>query len=375
MPYVHQFRDPAAATALSHSIARRVAEAGATAERPITLMEVCGTHTVAIFRHGVRQLLPKGVRLLSGPGCPVCVTPNIEIDQAIALAGVPGVTLTTFGDMLRVPGSRASLQQARAAGADVRVVYSPLDAVRLAQATPDRQVVFFAVGFETTSPAVAGALAEAKRLGLPNFSAYSAHKVIPPAMRLLLESGEVRVDGFICPGHVSAIIGAEPYVFIAREFNVPCVIAGFEPLDILFAIDMLVAQAVAVRAGTAPAKVEIQYRRTVHWGGNPAALECLNTVFQVRDAAWRGIGVIPNSGLAFRPEYSDYDASTRFPIDVPPAREHPGCLCGDVLRGAIEPPACKLFGKGCTPEHPIGPCMVSTEGTCAAWYLYSGLIA
>ena len=370
MRYVHEFRDPAAAAALTKSIARRVAQIAKNrpAALPITLMEVCGTHTVAVFRHGIRQLLPKGVRLLSGPGCPVCVTPNGEIDQAIALAGLPGVILTTFGDMLRVPGSRSSLQQARAAGADVRVVYSPLDAVRLAQTTPDRQVVFFAVGFETTSPAVAGALVEAHRLGVPSFSALSAHKVIPPAMKVLLESGETRIDGFICPGHVSTIIGARPYEFIARDHGVPCVVAGFEPLDILQGIDMLVAQ-----VGAAEARVEVQYRRTVRWDGNEAAQRYLAEVFEPQDVAWRGLGVIPQSGLKLRSAYQEFDAARRFPLETPPEREHPGCLCGAVLRGAKEPPDCRLFAKGCTPEHPVGPCMVSTEGTCAAWYQYSGL--
>ena len=371
MKHVQEYRDPAAAAALAKSIARRVEQATAArpAGQPITLMEVCGTHTVAIFRHGIRQLLPEGVRLLSGPGCPVCVTPNEEIDQAIALAEVPGVILTTFGDMLRVPGSRSSLQQARAAGADVRIVYSPLDAVRLAQATPDRQVIFLAVGFETTSPAVAGALVEAKRLGVTNFSAFSAHKVVPPALKVLLESRETRIDGFLCPGHVSAIIGAAPYEFVAREYGVPCVIAGFEPLDILQAIDALVAQ---IEAGLA--RVENQYRRAVRWDGNPAARRTLAEVFEPRDAGWRGIGVIPLSGLKLRPEYGELDAARRFPVETPPAHEPVGCLCGAVLRGVKEPPDCKLFGKGCTPEHPVGPCMVSTEGTCAAWYQYSGLV-
>lgn len=381
MKYVSQFRDPAAASALARSIGRRVEairQAGASRSLPailpvtifpVTIMEVCGTHTVSIFRHGIRGLLPPEVKLLSGPGCPVCVTPNAEIDQAIALAAVPRVVLTTFGDMIRVPGSRSSLQEARAKGADVRVVYSPLDAVRLAASAPDRQVVFFAVGFETTSPAVAAALVEANRLDLPNFSILSAHKVIPPAMKLLLESGETRVDGFLLPGHVSTIIGAEPYEFIARDHGVPCVVAGFEPLDVLQAIDMLLTQMAAGEA-----RVEIGYRRTVRWEGNPVAKRCLDDVFEPTDASWRGIGVIPGSGLKLRPAYRRLDAADRFAIEAPPPREHPGCLCGDVLRGAKEPPDCRLFGKGCTPEHPIGPCMVSSEGTCAAWYQYSGLV-
>jgi hydrogenase expression/formation protein HypD len=365
--YLAQLRDPAIASALARRIAERVA-GYPPRQLPITLMEVCGTHTVSIFRNGIRQMLPPGIRLLSGPGCPVCVTPNGEIDRAIAIAQYPEVTLTTFGDMLRVPGSDLSLQEARADGADVRVVYSPLDAVKLAGDTPDRQIVFFAVGFETTSPAVAGALIEAKRRGLSNFSVMSAHKVIPPAMRLLLEAGEIHVAGFICPGHVSTIIGARPYQFIADDYHVPCVITGFEPVDILQAIDMLVAQIVVGEA-----RVEIQYRRTVRWEGNETAVRYLAEVFEPQDADWRGLGTIPGSGLKLTAAYAAFDAEVRFPVDVSP-REHPGCLCGVILRGAGEPPDCPLFGTACTPEHPIGPCMVSTEGTCAAWYHYSGQV-
>jgi hydrogenase expression/formation protein HypD len=366
--YLAALRDPAVAAALARRIAEKV-DSHPAARRPITLMEVCGTHTVSIFRNGIRQLLPPGIRLLSGPGCPVCVTPNSEIDRAIAMASQPGIILTTFGDMLRVPGSDASLQEARAAGADVRIVYSPLDAIKLAAEVPDRQVVFFAVGFETTSPAVAGAMIEARRLGLTNFTIYSAHKVIPPAMKLLLESGETKIDGFICPGHVSTIIGARPYEFIANEHHVPCVITGFEPVDVLQAIDMLVAQVVAGEA-----RVEIQYRRTVRWEGNETAVRYLSEVFAPKDAEWRGLGTIPGSGLGLTVDYASFDAAVRFPVDVAPPREHGDCLCGVILRGAGEPPDCPLFGTACTPEHPIGPCMVSTEGTCAAWYHYSGQV-
>ena len=369
MPYISEFRNPAAAAALVRSIERQVGQAIASrGGEPIRLMEVCGTHTVAIFRHGIRDVLPPGIRLLSGPGCPVCVTPNDEIDRAIALAGAPGVILTTFGDMVRVPGTRTSLQEARAAGADVRIVYSPLDALRLAQANPTREVVFLAVGFETTTPAVAGALYEARRLGVPNFTICAAHKVVPPALRLLLDSPETRVDGFLLPGHVSAIIGGRPYEFIASDYRVPGVIAGFEPLDILQSVDMLLAQIVA-----AEPKIEIQYRRTVRWEGNETAARYVAEVFEPCDVNWRGLGGLPGSGLRLRPEYSAFDAALRFPTESPVSREHSGCLCGSVLRGIIDPPACPLFDRACTPERPIGPCMVSTEGTCAAWHQYAGL--
>ena len=372
MPYVSEFRDPDAAGALVRSIERRASAAAARRDAPIRLpirlMEVCGTHTVAIFRHGIREVLPPSIRLLSGPGCPVCVTPNDEIDRAIALAGVPNAILTTFGDMVRVPGTRTSLQEARAAGADVRIVYSPLDALRLAQASPAREIIFLAVGFETTIPAVAGAIHEAHRLGVPNFSVFAAHKVVPPALRLLLDSPETRVDGFLLPGHVSAIIGARPYEFIPRDYRVPCVIAGFEPLDVLQSIDMLLAQIIA----DGP-RVEIQYRRTVRPEGNETATRYIAEVFESCDVNWRGLGGLPGSGLRLREEYAALDAARRFPLDLPASREHPGCRCGAVLRGVIDPPECPLFGRACTPERPIGPCMVSTEGTCAAWHQYAGI--
>ncbi|MDI6814468.1 MAG: hydrogenase formation protein HypD [Dehalococcoidales bacterium] len=358
MRFIDEFRS----SAVAHALAARIQEKKV---RPVNLMEVCGTHTVAIFKHGIRQFLPEKVNLLSGPGCPVCVTPNADIDKAIALAQNAGVILTTFGDMLKVPGSYSSLHQVKAAGADVRVVYSVLDALRIAQNNPHKSVVFFGVGFETTAPTTASAILEAERLGIDNFFFLSVHKLIPPAMRALLDSNEVHIDGFICPGHVSTIIGSQAYEFIPIFYRVPCVIAGFEPLDILQAIDMLLEQ-----IGAEKPRVEIQYRRAVRWEGNPVALRQMNTVFEVTESTWRGIGLIPWSGLRLCQGYERFDAERAFKIVSRPPKEAKGCRCGDILRGSCTPPDCHLFAKACRPEHPVGPCMVSTEGTCSAWYLY-----
>ena len=356
--YVQEFHNAAAARGLVAAIER-------TVSRPLNLMEVCGTHTVAIFRHGIRQLLPPPLSMLSGPGCPVCVTTNADIDKAIALAEQTGVTLATFGDMMKVPGSYQSLQQVKADGSDVRVVYSPRDAVCMARDNPRRPVVFLAVGFETTAPTIAAALLEAEALGLKNFYLISVHKLIPPAMRALLAAGEVRIDGFICPGHVSVIIGSQPYQFIPQQYGVPCVITGFEPLDVLQGIEMLLRQIAEGRA-----EVEIQYRRGVRPEGNPLARELVSRVFETSDADWRGLGCIPGSGLKLRPEYKRFDAEESFAINPPPTKEHKGCLCGDILRGVKTSPECPLFAEACTPERPVGPCMVSSEGTCAGWYQY-----
>ena len=358
MRYVQEFHDAAAARGLVAAIER-------ITSRSLNLMEVCGTHTVAIFRHGIRQLLPPPLSMLSGPGCPVCVTTNADIDKAIALAEQAGVTLATFGDMMKVPGSYQSLQQVKADGSDVRVVYSPRDAVCMARDNPRRPVVFLAVGFETTAPTIAAALLEAEALGLKNFYLISVHKLIPPAMRALLTAGEVRIDGFICPGHVSVVIGSQPYQFIPQQYGVPCVITGFEPLDVLQGIEMLLRQIADGRA-----EVEIQYRRGVRPEGNPLARELVSRVFETSDADWRGLGCIPGSGLKLRPEYRRFDAEEAFAISPPSTKEHKGCLCGDILRGVKTPPECPLFAKACTPERPVGPCMVSSEGTCAGWYQY-----
>jgi hydrogenase expression/formation protein HypD len=358
MRYVEEFRDGAAAQGLANRIEEAVS-------RPVNLMEVCGTHTVSIFRHGIRGILPQQVNLLSGPGCPVCVTTNADIDKAITLAGQDGVTLATFGDMMKVPGSYQSLQQIKADGADVRVVYSSRDSVLLARDNPQRPVIFFAAGFETTAPTIAASLLEAEQLGLTNFYIFSVHKLIPPAMIALLESGEVHIDGFICPGHVSVVIGSEPYEPIARRYGVPCVVSGFEPLDVLQGIEMLLKQVAEERA-----EVEIQYSRSVRPEGNPLARELMYRVFEESDADWRGLGCIPDSGLKLRPEYRAFDAEEAFAVKPPPTKEHQGCLCGEVLRGVVTPPECPLFATACTPENPIGPCMVSSEGTCAGWYQY-----
>ena len=336
-------------------------------KRPIKLMEVCGTHTVEIFRHGIRDVIPRDITLLSGPGCPVCVTSVRDVDAAISIAKTPGVILTTFGDMMRVPGGEQSLLEARSEGADVRVLYSPLDTLALAQKEPDREVVFFGTGFETTSPLIAASIAHAEQAGIRNISAYAAFKLVPPALKALLDSPDVRVDGFILPGHVSTIIGAKPYEFVASHYKIPSVITGFEAREIIEGILMIVRQITQKKSA-----VEIQYRSVVHEEGNPRAVALLDKYFEPADAYWRGIGVIPNSGLKLRDQYSAFDALKKFKPAQSNASEPELCSCGDILRGVKIPTECALFGSGCTPENPVGPCMVSTEGSCAAYYKYGG---
>jgi hydrogenase expression/formation protein HypD len=355
--------DPAADSGRLLEEIRRAAE---KVGRPVRFMEVCGTHTMAIHRAGLPGLLPPNVRLLSGPGCPVCVTPMGYLDAALELAKRPEITLATFGDMMRVPGSGGSLDQAHARGADVRVVYSAAEAVRFAEQRPDRTVVFLAVGFETTAPGAALALAEVKRKGTPNFHLLCAHKIIPPALAALLADKQAALDGLILPGHVSAILGIEPYRFIAEEFGRAGVITGFEPEDVLQSILMLLHQ-----AADGEAKVENQYTRVVRPEGNPAARALLERTFERCDTEWRGVGVIPASGLRLRPEFAARDAESALGVKVGRGVEPTGCLCGEVLRGRIEPPQCPLFAKRCTPMTPVGACMVSSEGTCAAHYKYS----
>lgn len=334
-------------------------------DREVCLMEVCGTHTVAIFKHGIKRLLPDKIKLLSGPGCPVCVTPTWEVDAAISLAANSEVTLATFGDMMKVPGSKTSLERARADGANIQVVYSSLDALEIAKREKRRDVVFFGIGFETTSPSVASTIHRAKMEGIKNFFVYSCHKLIPPAMRALLDAEEVKIDGFICPGHVSTIIGSTPYEFIPKEYEVPCVISGFEPLDVLHSIYMLCKQ---IKDGRKC--VEIQYRRCVRKEGNRKAQEILYQVFEKAESEWRGLGVIPASGLRIKKEYSLLDATSHFEIKRVEGDGKTACLCGEILRGVATPVDCPLFAKTCTPEQPVGPCMVSTEGTCSAYYKY-----
>lgn len=356
-----QFKNPELAKGLVESIETLAPE------RDVTLMEVCGTHTVSIARNGIRSLMPDSVHLASGPGCPVCVTSNHDIDKVIALARIPGVIIATFGDMTRVPGSTSSLLAEQANGADVRIVYSPLDAITLAKDNPDKEVVFVGVGFETTTPLVAMAIKRADEAGLENFSVYAAHKNMPGALEAIVNDPELKVDALILPGHVSTIIGIEPYKFLARDYGIPGVITGFEPNDILQGIAMLVRQLAEGRSD-----IEIAYSRCVMEEGNPTALAAIDEVFETVPANWRGIGEIPGSGYEIRDAFSKYDAMRRFAdvIEVEPVHEHSGCRCGDVLRGAITPADCPLFRKVCTPENPIGPCMVSSEGACAAYFRY-----
>ncbi|NPV92611.1 MAG: hydrogenase formation protein HypD [Firmicutes bacterium] len=347
---------------------RKIREDASRLDRTINLMEVCGTHTVAIAQHGLRELLPPNVKLLSGPGCPVCVTDGDDIDDLLELAKQPGVTLATFGDLMRVPGDAGNLQESKAQGADVRVVYSTLDALEIAAAEPQRQVVFAGIGFETTAPTVAVSLEQAAARGFKNYSVWSLHKVVPPALKALLDDDQVRIDGFINPGHVCTILGTEPFEFVARDYHRPCVIAGFEANDILETVWMILQQ--HLRQDW---KVEIQYRRAVRPGGNPAARGYLEKVFRLGDAAWRGLGVIPESGLDIAPAYSEWDARKRFQVERPQVRnkgKRAPCLCGAILKGLKDPHDCPSFGQACTPLKPVGPCMVSTEGACAAYYRY-----
>jgi hydrogenase expression/formation protein HypD len=342
----------------------------ALAGHPLRFMEVCGTHTVALFQSGLTSMLPASVTHLSGPGCPVCVTHDAEIAMLLDLAGREKIILATFGDMLRVPGPDGqSLKHARAEGARVEVVYSPLDALSLAKKNPDAVIAFPGIGFETTAPTVAAALLTARREKIDNFCVLCLHKLVPPALRALLDDardGETKIDAFLLPGHVSTVIGLAPYAFLAEQFRIPGVVGGFEPADILLALCLMAEQ---LRDKTP--MVRNAYPRAVSDAGNPRARAMAEQVFVPADAMWRGMGIIPESGLALRPEYADMDAMKRF--GVSPAQISPpkGCRCGDVLRGRIRPPACPLFDKKCTPASPVGPCMVSTEGSCAAWHKYA----
>lgn len=354
----NSFKDPVLARGLIKSIQ-------ALAPEHATLMEVCGTHTVAIARNGIRDLMPEGCKLASGPGCPVCVTANRDIDAVIALARVENVILTTFGDMTRVPGSSSSLLKEQAAGRDVRIVYSPLDALSIAQANPDRPVVFVGVGFETTTPLVAMAIKRAAALGLKNFSVYAAHKNMPGALDVLMGDPELKVDALILPGHVSTIIGIEPYRFLAEKYGIPGVITGFEPLDVLQGIAMLMRQLHESRA-----EIENAYARGVMAEGNPVALAAIDDVFETCTATWRGLGPIEGSGYRIREQYAQFDALRRFEPEIEETHEPRGCRCGDVLRGIMAPNECPLFRTVCSPENPVGPCMVSSEGSCAAYYRY-----
>ena len=360
MNYQDEFRD----RELAGGLAERIRSLTLRMERPLTFMEVCGTHTMAIYQYGLRTLLPPRVKLISGPGCPVCVTPNDYLDRAVALARLPGVIIATFGDMLRVPGSRSSLMEERARGADIRIVYSPLDAVALAMRNPERRIIFLGIGFETTAPTVAGSILTSRAKGVANYFVLAAHKSIPGPMEFLSSDPELIIDGFLCPAHVSAIIGADAYLPLAKR-GIPCVVTGFEPADVLQGVELLVRQ---VKEGRH--EVENQYRRVVSREGNRRAQEIIRQLFVPADAPWRGIGVIPGSGLVIAPEFREYDAEAMIPVVVDPPVEHPGCRCGEILRGKVSPFDYPLFGGLCTPESPVGACMVSSEGTCAAAYKY-----
>jgi hydrogenase expression/formation protein HypD len=334
--------------------------------QPVALMEVCGTHTMAIAKSGLRELVPPNLKLLSGPGCPVCVTAQGDIDMVLELVKTKPVILATFGDMVRVPGTEGSLQEERSRGSEVKVVYSPLDALELARQNPNREVVFLGIGFETTAPTVAAVVEQASQEGVMNFSVWSLHKLVPPALEAIFSDPALKVDGLICPGHVSAIIGVEPYDLLAGKYHRPCVITGFETVDILEGIYMLLVQLQERRA-----MAQIQYRRVVKNQGNTVACRTMNEVFKPTDARWRGLGTIPSSGLEIRTQYEPWDARKKFEIPEIEDRPIKGCGCGEVLKGIITPLECQLFGKGCTPLKPIGPCMVSQEGACAAYYRYS----
>jgi hydrogenase expression/formation protein HypD len=361
MNYQDEFRQ----RELVQGLAGRLRQVVAGYDGVMTFMEVCGTHTMAIYRFGLRSMLPPQIRLISGPGCPVCVTPNSYLDRAIAICRLPGVMTVTFGDMMRVPGSSSSLMEERAKGADIRIVYSPLDAVALAAANPERQVVFLGVGFETTAPTIAGSILAAEAQGLGNYFVLASHKTIPIPMQVLTADPELGLSGYICPAHVSAIIGVDAYRPLAEEYHTPCVITGFEPADVLQGVLMLAEQVLAGES-----RVEVQYRRVVRPEGNPQARAIMAQLFDPCDVPWRGIGVIPGSGLEINERYARFDAAKMLPVEVEPLKEHPGCACGEILKGKMAPAQCPLFGTVCTPESPVGACMVSSEGSCAAAYRY-----
>ena len=358
MQTVRVFRSPELVEKLKERINHR-------SHRPLKIMEFCGTHTHTVCRFGIRELLPSTIEMFSGPGCPVCVTDQTDMDYAIALAAIPHAIVTTFGDLLKVPGSHGSLQTARAEGASVEIVYSALDALTFARRNPDRPVIFLGIGFETTAPTIAATILEAEKRGLENFYVYSMHKLTPPAMRAILEAKEVGLDAILCPGHVSTVIGSKAWSFLSEEYAIPGAVAGFEPVDVLWAIAELVEQ----HEGGRPT-VANTYSRSVSEKGNLAAQRVMEQVLEMAPARWRGLDKIPASGLEIRPEYARFDAKKAFDVDPGETIVPEGCHCGEVVRGVLRPDACPLFREVCNPMHPVGPCMVSTEGTCAAYYQY-----
>jgi hydrogenase expression/formation protein HypD len=369
MKYVDEFRDPDKARTLLRQIERLVGAIEICRRRPLQLMEVCGGHTHSIFKYGLETMLPAEIELVHGPGCPVCVLPMGRVDDCVALAEHPSVIFTTFGDAMRVPGSKKSLLQAKADGADVRMVYSPMDALAIARAHPDKEVVFFGLGFETTMPSTALTVLEAERQGVRNFSLFCNHITIIPTIKAILDSPELTLDGFVGPGHVSTVIGTAPYDFISRHYKKPLVVAGFEPLDILQSVWMLLKQIAEGRC-----EVENQYQRVVPEQGNRPALEAVAKVFELREFfEWRGLGSIDHSGVRIRAAYASFDAERRFSVPNLKIADPKSCQCGEVLKGVIKPWQCKVFGTACTPETPLGALMVSSEGACAAYYNYGGV--
>ncbi|MBK8234752.1 MAG: hydrogenase formation protein HypD [Deltaproteobacteria bacterium] len=369
MKLVDEFRDKELGQRVLARIETLVAQAMRTRSRPVKIMEVCGGHTHTIFRYGIGGMVPAELELVHGPGCPVCVLPMGRVDDAVALAERPGVVFCTFGDAIRVPGSRKSLLEAKAEGADVRTVYSPVDALALARELPDREVVFFALGFETTAPSTALVVQQARAAGVTNFSVLSNHITVMPTIQTLLDAPDLELDGFVGPGHVTMVIGLEPYQVVADRYHKPLVVAGFEPLDVLQSIAMVLEQLVAGEA-----RIENQYARVVRAGGNAVAQAAIDEVFEVRPSCeWRGLGIIPDSGLRLRESYAAFDAERRFALETTSVPDPKACQCGEVLKGGIQPWECKVFGTACTPETPIGACMVSSEGACAAYYNYGRL--
>jgi hydrogenase expression/formation protein HypD len=367
--YVDEFRDAPTAQHLVRQIEAAVGRIARPGGEPIRIMEVCGGHTHSMFRYGLEGLLPREIELVHGPGCPVCVLPMGRIDDCLAIAEQPNVIFTTFGDAMRVPGSRKTLLQAKSEGADVRMVYSPMDALALARKQPDKEVVFFALGFETTMPSTALTVLQAHAEGISNFSVFCNHITIVPTIKAILDSPDVRLDGFLGPGHVSMVIGTAPYEFVARHYRRPLVIAGFEPLDILQSLWMVLRQIEESRA-----EVENQYGRVVQTGGNAAALRAIARVYELRPYfEWRGLGSIDHSGVRFRAEFARFDAEQRFTVPNARIADPLSCQCGEVLKGAIKPWQCKVFGTACTPATPLGALMVSSEGACAAYHQYGGI--
>jgi hydrogenase expression/formation protein HypD len=372
MKYASEFRDPKAAKAVLAAIAREADRIGATRDKPVHIMEICGGHTHAIFRYGLDKLVHEGIEFIHGPGCPVCVLPMSRVDECIEIAERPEVIFTTFGDAMRVPGTKGSLIQAKAAGADIRMVYSPLDALELARRNPEREVVFFGLGFETTTPSTALSIQQAAREGLTNFSIFCNHITVPEPIKALLDDPDMVLDGFIGPGHVSMVIGTHPYDFIARDYHKPIAVAGFEPLDLLQSTLMVLRQIAEGRA-----EVENQYARVVPENGNPVSLAAIADVYERRPSfEWRGLGEIDASGLRIRQKYRAFDAEEKFGIGYAAGPRHveepEGCACGAVMTGRLKPTQCPQFGKGCTPETPLGALMVSSEGACAAYWQYGG---